>query len=88
MRDAGSGEADLRLVEGFLVNFLSKGFGYGFPLENVVLTEEKPVLEREFSEREADYELLPGKEWAVEPASQALFSVRMGMEHRVARKHT
>lgn len=39
------------------------------------MTEEEPVFESEFSEREAYYEALPWKERPVEPARQALYIV-------------
>lgn len=39
------------------------------------MAEEKPVLERELSERESEDELLPWKVRAVEPAGQALYVV-------------
>ena len=57
--------SDLRLVECFCVDFLVKGFGNCGALEDAVLAEEQPVLESELSEREADDEALPWKEWPV-----------------------
>ena len=36
------------------------------------MAEEKPVLERELSEGEAEDELLPWEERTIEPASKAL----------------
>jgi hypothetical protein len=37
-------------------------------LQDAVLPEEEPVLKSELSEREADDEALPWKEWPVQPA--------------------
>lgn len=58
-----------------MVDFLVQRLGDRRALENAVLAEEQPVLEREFSEREADDQLLPREERPVEPASQALQEV-------------
>lgn len=65
----------LRLIECGLINLLLERFGNCLLLEHLVLAEQKPVLEREFSEREAEDELLPWEERAVEPASQALHMI-------------
>lgn len=62
----------LGLVECGRVDFLVESFGDCGTLENAILAEEEPVLEREFSEREAHDELLPWEEWPVQPAGQAL----------------
>jgi hypothetical protein len=62
----------LGLVESGTVDFLVEGLGDGGALQDAVLAEEKPVLKSEFGEREADDQLLPGEEWPVQPAGQAL----------------
>ena len=67
----------MRLVKSISVDFLFQGLRDVVPLQNTVLTEEKPVLECEFSEREAKDQLLPREERPVEPAREALSSVSM-----------
>jgi hypothetical protein len=66
------GCTDLRFIERSLINFLLECFRDRFALQDLVLAEEKPVLECELSKREADYKLLPWEERPVEPAAQAL----------------
>ena len=67
--------AYLRFVECLLVDFLVQRLGHSRALQNAVLAEEQPVLERELGEGEADNQLLPREERPVEPASQALQEV-------------
>ena len=67
--------AYLRLIERLPFNFLIESLGDGGALEDTVLAEEKPVLQGELCEREADNEALPWKERPVEPAGQALDGV-------------
>lgn len=69
---AWSRSTHLGFVESGTVNFLVEGLGDGGALQDAVLAEEKPVLEGKLSEREADDQLLPGEEWPVQPAGQAL----------------
>jgi hypothetical protein len=65
-----------------LVNLLVQRLGDSRALQNAVLAEEQPVLERKLGEREADDQLLPREERPVEPASQALQEV---LDHGVWR---
>lgn len=67
-----TGFADLRFIECRLVNFLLEGLRDSFALEDAVLAEEKPVFQGELSEGEANYQLLPWEEGAVEEPRQAL----------------
>jgi hypothetical protein len=67
--------AYLGFVECLLVDFLVQRLGDSRALQNAVLAEEQPVLERELGEGEADDQLLPREERPVEPASQALQEV-------------
>ena len=62
----------LRLVECLLVDFLIQRLGDDGALQNAVLAEQQPVFQSEFSEREADDQLLPREERPVQPAGQAL----------------
>lgn len=70
--------AYLGFIEGLPFNFLIESLGDGGALEDTVLAEEKPVLQGELCEREADNEALPWKERPVEPAAQALHHVSHG----------
>jgi hypothetical protein len=52
----------LGLVEGRLFDFVTESLGDGCFLKNAVLTVQQPILEGEFSEREAYDEALPWEE--------------------------
>ena len=68
--------AYLRFVESGLLDFFVEGLGYGGTFEDAILAEEEPVLEGEFSEREADDQPLPWEERPVEPEGQTLLIIR------------
>lgn len=75
----------MRLVESIPIDFLFQGLRDAVPLQDTVLTEEKPVLKCELGERESKDQLLPREERPVEPAREALNTVSIttvGTEER------
>ena len=62
----------LRLVEDILRNFLGENLGRGLGLKNAILTEGEEGLEEVLADVEADDELLPREQRAVEEPSEAL----------------
>lgn len=93
LRDEAADDAELGLgatvglglVEGFLVDFFGQDGGGLGSLKNTVLAKSQERFEDILTDGEAQNELLPGEQWAIEVASEALKRERQESARRLLR---
>jgi hypothetical protein len=59
---------NLTLVKRGLVDFVLQLLGDLCPLQDTILTECQPVLQKILAQAEGDDKRLPGKAWAIKPS--------------------